>query len=158
MRTLVYKRTHKGDPDERGLFGINDCMGKDRDWDFVNVIGVGGIGRQPESQGISGKLNWIGLGATKEPLIGADGPLVRFDHFVLWDDEGQELREIAPRLARHMYSRNVRVMLNFTDTEQQELDRILKTAENAPPSFRGPVPRICRRCSICINTTRLGRK
>jgi hypothetical protein len=28
MRTLVYTRTHKGDPDKTGCFGIWDCMGK----------------------------------------------------------------------------------------------------------------------------------
>jgi len=27
-RVLVYKRTHHGDPDHYGQFGINDCMGE----------------------------------------------------------------------------------------------------------------------------------
>ena len=42
MRTLIYKRTHPGDPDEKGRFGICDCMGRVRAWDFEAVIGVGG--------------------------------------------------------------------------------------------------------------------
>ena len=34
MRTLIYKRTHPGDPDVDGLFGIHDCMGQVRAWSF----------------------------------------------------------------------------------------------------------------------------
>ena len=49
MRTFIYKRTHKGDPDKRGRFGINDCMGRDRSFDFNAVIGVGGIGIQAKA-------------------------------------------------------------------------------------------------------------
>ena len=44
MRTLIYKRTHLGDPDLFGTFGINDCMGEVRARQFDAVIGVGGIG------------------------------------------------------------------------------------------------------------------
>ena len=39
MRTLIYKRTHPGDPDAKGRFGIYDCMGRVRAWDFEAVIG-----------------------------------------------------------------------------------------------------------------------
>ena len=48
MRVLVYKRTHNGDPDTSGCFGVYDCMGAVRDWEFDAVIGVGGIG--PEAR------------------------------------------------------------------------------------------------------------
>lgn len=47
MRTLIYKRTHPGDPDETGRFGIHDCMGKVRSWQFDAVVGEGGIGPEP---------------------------------------------------------------------------------------------------------------
>jgi hypothetical protein len=43
MRTFIYKRTHQGDPDNQGWFGIQDCMGSLRRRDFDAVIGVGGI-------------------------------------------------------------------------------------------------------------------
>jgi hypothetical protein len=49
MRTLIYKRTHHGDPDPAGRFGIHDCMGRVRTWSLEAVIGVGGIGADPES-------------------------------------------------------------------------------------------------------------
>ncbi len=40
MRTLIYKRTHSGDPDpETGVFGNHDCMGRVKDWQFDAVIG-----------------------------------------------------------------------------------------------------------------------
>src|SRR4051812_45820013 len=48
MRTLVYKRTHSGDPDPKmGVFGNHDCMGEVRAWPFDAVIGIGGVGQQP---------------------------------------------------------------------------------------------------------------
>jgi hypothetical protein len=57
MKTLVYKRTHNGDPDVEGRFGIHDCMGQVRGYGFEAVIGVGGVGDEPEAWGIAGKLN-----------------------------------------------------------------------------------------------------
>jgi hypothetical protein len=66
MRTLIYKRTHNGDPDpETGTFGNADCMGRVRGWNFDAVIGVGGIGREPELEGIAGKVTWVGIGPHK---------------------------------------------------------------------------------------------
>jgi hypothetical protein len=58
MRTLIYKRTHTGDPDpETGVFGNNDCMGEVRCWDFDAVIGIGGIGEEPRRYGHSRQTN-----------------------------------------------------------------------------------------------------
>jgi hypothetical protein len=55
MRTLIYKRTHTGDPDpESGVFGNRDCMGTVRGRRFDAVIGIGGIGSMPKRQGIAG--------------------------------------------------------------------------------------------------------
>lgn len=42
MRTLVYKRTHNGDPDAEGRFGIHDCMGQVRGYGYEAVIGWAG--------------------------------------------------------------------------------------------------------------------
>src|SRR5690242_20032808 len=120
-RTLVYKRAHVGDPDRKGCFGIQDCMGIVRSYEFDAVIGVGGISRMPRAQGISGKVNWIGIGARKEPAEGQRGPLVSFDHFVLYEEKGTDFWAIAPTLARRMYSKNARVLFNFDDVEQAEI-------------------------------------
>lgn len=149
MRTLIYKRTHKGDPDETGCFGIRDCMGQVRNIDFDAVIGVGGIGSEAKAAGISGKVNWIGLRAHKEPTVGGRGPLVRFEHFILFDDKGKDFRTIAPTLSQHIYSRNVRFLVNFNKEEQLEINRVLEMAETAPPSTVPPLPRVATRCTRC---------
>jgi hypothetical protein len=143
---MIYKRTDKGDPDREGRFGICDCMGTVRSRKFDAVIGIGGIGRQATAEDIDGKVNWIGLGAKKGSTAGSRGaPLVTFDHFVLFEEKGRDFRAVAPILARRIYSKNVRVLSNFNDAEQEEIDRILKMATASPPSS-GPMHTRMGRC------------
>lgn len=134
MRTLIYKRTHCGDPDPaKGEFGNNDCMGTIRNWAFDAVIGIGGIGREAESYGIARRLNWIGVGPHK--TISNNHPRVTFDHFLYYGEQGPLLEEIAPVLARRMYGRNVRVRVHpLTNEERLEQEKILALASGAPPS------------------------
>lgn len=134
MKTLVYKRTHHGDPDPSGQFGINDCMGSVRGWDYEAVIGVGGIGKEPETHGIAGKITWIGIGPNKTHCPNRRGPIVTFNRFVYFGASGPLLVGLAPNLAAHIYGRNVRVLLRATAMEKAEIDRILKLAHDAPPS------------------------
>jgi hypothetical protein len=156
VRTLVYKRTHKGDPDRTGCFGIWDCMGRLRKTAFEAVIGIGGIGAEPEAQGISYKVNWIGIGSRKTkpdpktfPLW--RGPLVTFDHFILFDEKGPDFRVVAPALARRMYSARPprRLFDDFNKAERAEIRRLLKMATAAPPSTGTPRRRSRRRGSKC---------
>jgi len=140
MKTLVYKRTHRGDPDKNGCFGIEDCMGRVRAYDFDSVIGVGGKSNWPRSQGIAEKLNWIGLGARKKTLQNRRAPVVTFEHFVLYEHDGEPVEEIAPVLAKRLLSRNARVVMNFTRAEQKEIRKILNMAKHAPRS--SPVNRL----------------
>lgn len=128
MRTLVYKRTHIGDPDERGWFGIRDCMKSVRARDFDAAIGVGGTGTEPRAQGIAEKLTWIGLGARKNSCPGRNWPVITFEHFRLFDEQGLNFRDIAPLLSIRLFSKKARVLLNFTPEEQSEIDKILKMA------------------------------
>jgi hypothetical protein len=136
MRTLVYKRTHPYDPDECGCFGIQDCMGSVRARKFDAVIGVGGNGVEARSHNINGKVNWIGLGAHKhKPLPGYRGPMVIFEHFVLFEADGPEFRKLACNLAKRIYSTQGRCSFTrFDEVEQSEVDRILKLAESEPCS------------------------
>lgn len=131
MKTLVYKRTHIGDPDETGWFGIRDCMGRVRGYEFDSVIGVGGKSSQPHSQGIAEKLNWIGLGARKNIVNNRRAPVVTFEHFILYEDRGENINDLAPALARHLFAKNTRVLVNFTKAEQKEVNKILNMAKNA---------------------------
>jgi len=152
-RTLVYKRTHKGDPDRKGRFGIKDCMGRIRKIAFGAVIGVGGIGSEAKAEGIGGKVNWIGIGSRKTPFPEGRGPLVTFDHFVLFEEKGQDFRVIAPTLARRMYSRKAPRFLfdDFDETEQGEVGRLLKMAKTAQPSTGTPPRSSSRRCPKCCD-------
>ena len=150
MRTLIYKRTHTGDPDRNGWFGIYDCMGRVRTWEFDAVIGVGGMGAEPTSYGIDGRVTWIGIGPHKISAAGGRGPLVTFDRFVLFDAAGPSFVRRAPLLARRVYGNNVRVLLHdLSADEQREVARLLKLARHAGRSKSRPAigPRtrhICR--------------
>ena len=135
MRTLIYKRTHHGDPDVTGQFGTHDCMGRVRAWNFEAVIGIGGLGPEPRSQGLDGKVNWIGIGPHKRVAAGKRGPVVTFDHFLFEGARGPDFERLAPLLAERIYTKNVRVLLNGLSVhEQKEVDGILARARGAPPS------------------------
>jgi hypothetical protein len=109
-------------------------MGQVRTWDFEAVIGVGGIGAEPRSHGLDGKVNWVGIGPHR---IGTArrGPVLTFDCFCLFESKGPSFSELAPRLAARMYSRNVRVVRDrLDDQERREVERILALARDAGPS------------------------
>jgi hypothetical protein len=149
LRVLVYKRTHNGDPDESGCFGAHDCMGAVRDRDFDAVIGVGGVGREAQASGITGKINWIGIGPHKTPAPGMRGVAVTFDHFHDFGTTGPDFRSLAPTLAERMYANNIRhVMDDLSDLEYVEVEGILRLGEASPPSrgrlaSRNPIRRLC---------------
>lgn len=157
VRILVYKRTHTGDPDANGLFGAHDCMGSVRNRRFDAVIGVGGIGTEPRMHGIAHKLNWVGIGPRKTATR-KRGPNVRFAYFRDFGTHGPEFRRLAPALARRMYTRNVRhIMDDFTDAEYAEALAILELAAAAPPS-RGVRVTRARACSGGCGPRRLVKK
>jgi hypothetical protein len=134
-RTLVYKKTHPGDP-ENGCFGSQDCMGSVRARTFDAVIGVGGNGAEARSHNIHGKIDWVGLGPKKHPAPGYRGPIVTFDHIKDFSGKGPELRKIAPRLAARMYDGNPRTVMAFSAEEQVELKGILRLADGGPSSHQ----------------------
>src|SRR5438309_2068061 len=126
MRTLVYKRTHEGDPDDQGRFGACGCMGQVRTWEFDAVIGIGGRSREAKRNRIGGKLNWIGVGARKDPMAGTQHPVITFDHFVDFGVEGPDLAAVAPKLAKQM--RKARQAINFDNQVLVEIKALLATA------------------------------
>jgi hypothetical protein len=139
MRTLIYKRTHSGDPDPRtGVFGNNDCMGEIRAWPFDAVIGIGGVGDEPKRHGIAGKLTWIGIGPQKSfDNPNSRGPQVMFCRFKYFGEGGPLLVIKYPALARHMYETHRRLMIHLPPFEpglDRDVEAILRLARNAPPS------------------------
>src|SRR5437016_4375249 len=133
MRILVYKRTHSGDPDAAGRFGIKDCMGGVRGRIYDAVIGIGGDGPEPRRNGIAGKLTWIGIGPRQIGWRGR-GPIVGFEHFLYYGEAGPELAPLAPVIAQHMYEGRVRVLINMSDDERKEAEAIVRRARPSPPS------------------------
>lgn len=135
MRTLIYKRTHSGDPDRAtGVFGNNNCMRRVRGWSFGAVIGVGGIGQRPKRESIARKLTWVGIGPHKRG--NPSRPLVTFDHFLYYGEKGPLFKTPAPALAERMYGGKVRVIFNssLSAKARKEVNKILDTARTAPPS------------------------
>jgi hypothetical protein len=135
MRVLIYKRTHTGDPDQNGVFGVRDCMGKVRGFKYDAVLGVGGVGGEPVCNGIDRKITWIGI----SPRIGrvnGRGPLVTFDHFLLFDENGPEFGSWAPSTAERFYGQKVRYVMQDIDlSERGELQDVIAWAtENAGAS------------------------
>lgn len=153
LRTLVYKRTHRGDPDDSGIFGVNDCMGEVRRWDFDAVIGVGGGRPDRGHEDIARKVNWVGIGS-RDVGNGARGPRLAFDLFYRFDEIGPDLKKLAPRLFRYMFEdRQVRAMLsqNLPDMKmQEEVQCILKWPEGNE-QFEKPFPLVKR-----IRSTKCG--
>jgi hypothetical protein len=139
MNTLVYKRTHTGDPDKSGIFGIHDCMGQVRGWSFDAVIGVGGKSPWRGHEDIALKINWIGINPHKIECPPCDkprrGPCLKFKHFVLLEEDGPDLRTLAPDLSRYMFEdQHVRVVKSqsLSIEMQEEVEKILKWAKNQP--------------------------
>lgn len=145
MRTLIYKRTHTGDPDpETGVFGNHDCMGEVRAWDFDAVIGIGGVGDEPKRHGIAGKLTWIGIGPQRFfDSPDSRGPQLMFEHFRYFGADGPLLVNKYPAIARHMYDTHRRLVIHGAPSEagtglDRDVEAILRLARNSPPSI-GPV-------------------
>lgn len=123
-RILVYKRTHDGDPDGRGEFGVQDCMGRVRGYGFDGFIGVGGVSAWPVSQGLDRKVNWVGRHPTVAPstLHGARAPLLRFAEpdFALFEHNGPRLAAVAPNLAKRVYGKRLRYIVVDTSSPLYE--------------------------------------
>ena len=137
-RVLIYKRTHIGDPNQRGEFGCHDCMGRIRGYTYEAVIGIGGSGYEPRSQGIDRRITWVGVGPHQWPPIHPRGaPVVTFDRFRLLDKRGARLRDFAPGLAKYFFSKHRRFFLTngLSAAIEREIDRILKLAK--PQCRRG---------------------
>ena len=139
MRILIYKTTHKGDPDPiTGVFGNNGCMGRVRSWRFSAVIGVGGIGSAAKRNGIARKLTWLGIRPQnnhKDEMDDDGNPLVTFVHFRYFGEDGPLLDDVAPALARRMYGGNARALMDsLSPAERREAEKILDRVRDAPPS------------------------
>jgi hypothetical protein len=119
-------------------------MGRLRSCNFDAVIGIGGIGARATADGISNRVNWVGIGTRKAQVTGMRGPLVTFAHFKLFEEEGPDFRTIAPNLARRLYLPKAARFLfddNFNKAERAEVRRVLSLARTAESSAEPPYSR-----------------
>lgn len=112
QRILVYKRTHVGDPDEHGRFGIEDCMHSVRRWRFDGVIGMGGIAPWKQDRNIARKVNWVGRFPQRipNPFQTTPHPLLKFasKDVKVMEEHGPLLADVNPRFAKKFYDSRCR--------------------------------------------------
>lgn len=140
MRVLTYKRTHTGDPDNRGIFGIGDCMGAIRNRTFDAVVGIGSKTPWADSKRIAGKVTWVGIGPFRIPSSTHRGDLIAFEKFVLLDGDGPDFETEAPQLAKRFYEGNARsISKSYSIDETGEIRKLIaklinsdKSVENLP--------------------------
>lgn len=141
MNTLIYKRTHTGDPNEKRVFGCEDCMRSVRRRSFDAVIGVGGKSPWPDDKDIARKINWVGIKAHRTEKPSLKGPLVTFECFRIWDEKGPYLKTLAPNLFRYMFEdQHVRVVMSrsLSSKMQKEVTKLLRWAKK----HRSAKPRV----------------
>jgi len=136
MKVLIYKRTHKGDPDENGIFGNQDCMGRIRNWNYDAVIGIGGNVPWKKDVDIKHKINWIGLEPKKNCSPKKRGDEVVFSHFELYEENGINIHERFPKLFEYMYGNRKRFDMssNLPEGVFEEVKQILDSIKDRPPS------------------------
>ena len=81
-------------------------MGQIRDQNYDAVIGVGGIGKTAEPNGVAGLVNWNGIGPTKNRercRLGYSVRMVRFERFNYLVADKIDFRQAAPKLADLIY-------------------------------------------------------
>ena len=139
MRVLIYKRTHKHDPDERGIFGIEDCMGQVRNWNYDAVIGIGGKSVWKGHEDIKYKINWIGMDPKRiNPHPNRKISKVVFSKFELYEENGKNIEEHYPNLFKYMYVDGNRKRFdmspNLPENVLKEVKEILDSIKNSPAS------------------------
>jgi len=152
MQILTYKRTHTGDPNPAGEFGIHDCMGRVRSWGFDAVIGVGGLGAEPRSFGIDRRVTWVGLNPTWTSRNSGRGQIVTFESFRLLDEHGPILQDLAPHLARRIYEKMSRMVFrSYSQTEKEEAVDVISTVLSEPvvPFTATTRRQLCRKQNSC---------
>ena len=136
MKVLIYKRTHKHDPNTDGIFGCQDCMGKIRNWNYDAVIGIGGNSAWKIDADIRHKINWIGLEPKKIPSEKKRGHLVVFSHFKLYEEKGISIKDNFPNLFEYMYGSRKRFDMSseLPINVYEEVETILNLVKSSPAS------------------------
>jgi hypothetical protein len=81
------------------------------------------MGREPKRHNIAGKVTWIGTGGAPDEGPALRGPVMTFDHYRHFGEDGPDFWTEAPNLAERIYGMNVRLTMRFNPIEQAEDDR-----------------------------------
>ncbi|MGI9558643.1 MAG: hypothetical protein ACR2NQ_03095 [Thermodesulfobacteriota bacterium] len=123
-------------------------MGSFRNSNFDAVIGIGGKKPWKGSEGIAYKLTWVGIHPEKSSVKEGKrcssteksfrGQIVGFRHFCCMNEKGPKLEDCAPKLAKYMFEKKIRLALsqNLPIYLQKEIGNLVKTYKNkiCPPS------------------------
>lgn len=138
MRVLIYKRTHKHDPDGKGVFGIEDCMGRVRNWNYDAVIGIGAKSVWKNHTSIKYRINWVGLEPKRISAAKKRGDVVVFAHFALYEEEGKNIKKHYPNLFDYMYVDGNRkrfdMSSNLPESVLEEVKEILDSIKDSSAS------------------------
>jgi hypothetical protein len=155
MRTWIYKRSHTGDPHPRiGIFGYRDCEKTHRGRQYDAVLGIWGATNWDGDSSRAYKLSWIGTCIHRlifddelvqvltsrihdklhEKWSWKGTHILAFEHFKYYAN-GYDLGA-ATNLVDRMYPVRTGGMMspNLPERVQQEVDMLLKLAEDANPS------------------------
>jgi hypothetical protein len=136
---LIYKRTHPGDPDGLGRFGNQDCMGRVRNCRYDFVIGVGGVGGESRSHGLTGKVNWVARWPKRHPHPWSKrGDMVNFapGDYAVMEDQGPALTVLSPMLAQRVYgARNRFLNTSLSAAERKEAARVVNAILSNPGRY-----------------------
>lgn len=128
-------------------------MGRVRNLRYDAVIGIGGLGAEPRSFGIDGKLNWVGIGPRRGPshTDGRRAAIIEFDYFVLLEADGPSFRRIAPQLAQKMYGGPRYILDAYSSSERSEALAIIAWALGVATAADASSPPVqsCRRDAAC---------
>jgi hypothetical protein len=78
--------------------------------------------------------------------------VVTFEHFILFDELGPQLHDIAPALAKKMYSGRRFVLNSYTNEERAEALAIVQWSKSQPaktgPRVSSALHRVCRKSRL----------
>ena len=95
------------------------------------------MGAEPISFGIDKKITWVGITPTYTNSSTNNHVDVEFEYFLLLDEHGPLLNDIAPLLAKRFYDGGARFLLTgYSESELLEAKKILEwSKKQEQPKF-----------------------
>lgn len=98
-RVFIYKMRVEDDPDPNCHWGVDNCMGKMRDWDYDAVIAVAGFNWEGNKSAVK-RIVWVGICPEKKPS--ENGTLVDFEVCRYFGENGPLIEE-WPSVSKRLF-------------------------------------------------------